>query len=264
MELKELLNDDVCGIIAGLEPLNREVLQGTKLKVISRVGSGLSNVDLESCKELGIKVCSTPNGPTEAVAELTIGALLGMLRMIPQMSSSLHQGKWEKRIGTQLKGKTVAVVGYGRIGRRVAQLLRPFEVKLIVVDPKVEASSLTNERLLLLQDALPLADIITLHTSGEACLIGEVEISRMKPGIFLLNVARGGVISETALAEGVRNGKVAGACLDTFAQEPYRGVLEDLSQIILTPHIGSYTTECRIGMENEAVENFLQAMGSHE
>jgi len=144
LELKELLKDDVCGIIAGLEPFDRDVLKSAKLKVISRVGSGLSNVDLESCEELGIKVCSTPNGPTEAVAELTLGGLLGMLRMIPQMNASLHEGKWEKQIGTQLKGKTVLIVGYGRIGRRVAELLRPFAVKLLIVDPNIEAASLKD------------------------------------------------------------------------------------------------------------------------
>jgi D-3-phosphoglycerate dehydrogenase len=260
LELKNLLRDDVCGIIAGLEPLDRDVLQGTKLKVISRVGSGLSNVDLEAAREFGITVCSTPNGPTEAVAELTLGALLGMLRMIPQMSMSLHQGKWGKRIGTQLQGKTVVVVGYGRIGRRVGELLRPFGVKLIVVDPKVTAAALSDERLMSLPQALPLADIMTLHNSGEACLIGEDEIARMKKGVFLLNVARGGVISETALAEGIRTGKVAGAWVDTFTQEPYQGALQDLPQVTLTPHVGSYTSECRIGMETEAVDNFLSAM----
>ena len=261
VELKELLNDDVCGIIAGLEPLDRDVLQGTRLKVISRVGSGLSNVDLDVAQEFGIKVCSTPNGPTEAVAELTMGALLGMLRMIPQMNSALHQGGWEKRIGLQLQGKTVVIVGYGRIGRRVGELLRSFHVKLIVVDPKIDASSLSDERLMSLQEALPLADIVTLHNSGEACLIGDKEILLMKEGVYLLNVARGGVIAEMALAEGVKAGRVAGAWLDTFAQEPYRGVLENLPQVMLTPHVGSYTKECRVGMETEAVENFLLAMG---
>lgn len=263
-ELKELLTTDVYGLIAGLELLDRDVLQGTKLKVISRVGSGLSNVDLDAAQKLGIKVCSTPNGPTEAVAELTLGALLGLLRMIPQMSEALHQGKWGKRIGTQLQGKTVVLIGYGRIGRRVGELLRPFEVKLIVVDPKVDVSSLNDERLMSLQEALPLADIVTLHSSGEACLIGYKEIARMKPGVFLLNVARGGVISEEALAEGVKKGRVAGAWLDTFAQEPYRGDLEEMSQVILTPHVGSYTIECRSSMENEAVENLICAMAIHE
>jgi D-3-phosphoglycerate dehydrogenase len=262
-ELKDLLSEDVYGIIAGLELLDREVLQGTKLKVISRVGSGLSNVDLKACKDLGIKVCSTPNGPTEAVAELALGALLALLRMIPQMNGALHDGKWEKRIGTQLQGKTVMIVGYGRIGRRVAQLLRPFGVRLIVVDPFVEIHSLTDEKLLTLWEALPFADIITFHNSGEDCLIGEEEIACMKFGVFLLNVARGGIVSEVALVQGVKSGKIAGAWLDTFVQEPYRGELETLPQVILTPHVGSYTRECRIDMETEAVENFLQAMRGH-
>lgn len=264
LELKELLDDDVCGIIAGLEPLDSDVLQRTKLKVISRVGSGFSNIDLESCKKLGIKVCSTPNGPTEAVAELTLGALLGMLRMIPQMNSALHQGKWEKHIGGQLLGKTVAIVGYGRIGRRVAKLLRPFQVKLIVVDPQLNSSSLTNEKLMLFDEALSMADVISFHNSGDTCLITEKEIALMKPGVFLLNVARGGVISEIALADGIKKGKVAGAWLDTFIQEPYRGLLESLPQVILTPHVGSYTTECRISMENKAVENLLEALKPRE
>ncbi|QQR81399.1 MAG: hydroxyacid dehydrogenase [Deltaproteobacteria bacterium] len=263
LELKTLLSEDVCGIIAGLEPLDCEVLKASKLKVISRVGSGLSNVDIDSCNELGIKVCSTPNGPTQAVAELTIGALLSMLRMIPQMNSALHQGKWEKKIGTHLQGKTVLIVGYGRIGRRVAQLLRPFDVKLLIVDLYVKPESLNGERLLSLPEALPLADIITLHNSGESCLIGLPEISLMKAGVFILNVARGGVISEEALVQGIQSGKVIGAWLDTFVQEPYRGILENFSQVILTPHIGSYTSECRINMEAEAVENFLHAIRTH-
>lgn len=259
-ELKELLGSDVCGIIAGLEPLNQQVLQGSNVKVISRVGAGLSNVDLKFCKQSGIKVLATPNGPTEAVAELTIAALLGMLRMIPRMDAALHQGRWGKMIGTQLQGKTVAIVGYGRIGRRVAELLRPFAVTLVVADPQVEISSLTDERLLPLEELLPLADIITFHNSGEACLVGEAEIARMKAGVFLLNVARGGVISERALAEGIKSGKIAGAWLDTFAEEPYRGPLADFPQVILTPHVGSYTAECRSDMENEAVDNLLHAL----
>lgn len=261
-ELKELLTDGVCGIIAGLEPLDRDVLEGTKLKVISRVGAGLSNVDLEACRELGIEVCSTPNGPTEAVAELTVGALLSMLRMIPQMSGALHGGKWDKRIGSQLSGKTVVIVGYGRIGRRVGEMLKPFAVEIIVVDPKVEASSLADERLMSLEEALPLADIVTMHNSGEACLIGKDEIARMKAGVFLLNVARGGVISESALVEGINSGKVAGAWLDTFSKEPYSGALQGMPQVVLTPHVGSYSRECRIGMENEAVSNLLESLNT--
>jgi D-3-phosphoglycerate dehydrogenase len=260
-ELFELLTPDVVGIIAGLEPLDREVLSRSKLKVISRVGSGMSNVDQEAARELGIAVRSTPNGPTEAVAELTLGALLSLLRMVPLMDRALHAGKWDKRIGAQLEGKTVAIVGYGRIGRRVVELLAPFHVRLLVVDPFLEQSSVVSVELLDLHDALPLADIVTLHSSGEACLLGEREFGLLKNGAFLLNVARGGLVDEPALVAALDVGTVAGAWLDTFGTEPYCGPLCGRENVVLTPHVGSYTLECRQGMENEAVDNLLEALG---
>ncbi len=123
-ELLNLLQDDVIGLVAGLESLDHEVLNQSKLKVISRVGSGMSNVDLEAARDLGIAVFSTPYGPTLAVAELTVGIVLNMLRMVPQMDRALHDGRWEKMIGTQLQGKTVAIIGLGRIGCQVAELFK--------------------------------------------------------------------------------------------------------------------------------------------
>ncbi|MFQ6757703.1 MAG: hydroxyacid dehydrogenase [Deltaproteobacteria bacterium] len=260
-ELFDLLTPDVIGIIAGLEPLDREVLSRSKLKVVSRVGSGISNVDLEAAEELGIIVRSTPYGPTEAAAELTLGALLSLLRKIPRMDQALHAGRWEKRIGTQLEGKTVAIIGYGRIGKRVAELLAPFHVRLLVVDPNLEQSAVGAAELMSLDEALPWADIITLHSSGEACLLGEQEFRRMKQGAFLLNVARGGLVAEEALVEALDDGKVAGAWIDTFGMEPYKGPLCGRENVVLTPHVGSYTLECRQGMENEAVENLLAVTG---
>lgn len=260
-ELFDLLTPDVIGIIAGLEPLDREVLSRSKLKVVSRVGSGISNVDLEAAEELGIIVRSTPYGPTEAAAELTLGALLSLLRKIPRMDQALHAGRWEKRIGTQLEGKTVAIIGYGRIGKRVAELLAPFHVRLLIVDPNLEQSAVGAAELMSLEEALPWADIITLHSSGEACLLGEQEFRRMKQGAFLLNVARGGLVAEEALVEALDAGKLAGAWIDTFGMEPYKGPLCGRENVVLTPHVGSYTLECRQGMENEAVENLLAVTG---
>ena len=260
-ELFELLTPDVLGIIAGLEPLDLEVMQHSRLKVVSRVGSGMSNVDQQAAQKLGIAVRSTPNGPTETVAELTIGALLSLLRMIPFMDRALHGGKWDKRIGVQLGGKTVAIVGYGRIGRRVAALLAPFRVRILVVDPFLESGSLAGIELLSLDDALPLANIVTLHCSGEACLLGERELKMMKQGSFLLNVARGGLVDEVALVAALNAGTVAGAWLDTFGIEPYNGPLCGRDNVVLTPHVGSYTLECRQGMENEAVDNLLGVLG---
>lgn len=259
-ELFELLTPDVVGIIAGLEPLDREVFERTALRVVSRVGSGMSNVDLPAAEELGVVVRSTPDGPTQAVAELTLGALLGLMRMVPQMDRALHQGQWEKRIGAQLHGKTVALVGFGRIGRRVADLLQPFTVKLLVVDPFLAELDYPGATLTTLPEALGQADIVTLHSSGEQTLLGAAEFALFKPGAYLLNVARGGLVDEHALIAALDEGKLAGAWLDTYAEEPYNGPLRSRDDVILTPHVGSYTRECRVKMEHDAVTNLLEAL----
>jgi len=256
-ELLDLFDDDTVGLIAGLETLDREVLEKFRIQAISRVGAGLSNVDLEAARDLGIQVFNTPDAPTNAVAELTIGAMLCLLRMISRMDQALHEGKWQKKIGLQLSGKTVAIIGFGRIGRRVSALLSPFDVKILVVDPYVDENTCKGYRKGTLQTALPEADIVTIHSSGHDCIIGEKEFPLVKKGAYLLNVARGGVISEEALAKALEDGTVAGAWLDTFEEEPYKGTLCGYRNVILTPHVGSYTTECRLQMENEAVDNLL-------
>ena len=256
-ELLELLQG-VRGLVAGLEPLDREVLEKSNLEVISRCGSGMSNVDLEAAKELGIEVFSTPHGPTTAVAELTLGALLSLLRMIPIMDRDLHKGNWSKRIGRQLERKTVAIVGFGRIGRRFAELLAPFSTRILVVDPFLRDFT---EKLpvLTLEEALPQADIVTLHSSGESIIIGENEFNLIKSGAFLLNAARGDLIDEDALVKSLEEGKIQGAWIDTFSQEPYSGPLTKFEQVILTPHVGSYSFECRRAMETESVGNLINA-----
>lgn len=256
-ELIELL-PGVIGLIAGLETLDEEVMLKSELKVISRCGSGISNVNLEAAKKLGIKVCNTPYGPTTAVAELTLGVMICMLRLVSQMDKAMHEGKWTKRIGVQLEGKTVAIIGFGRIGRKVASLLKPFRVTLIVVDPDLQGK-VDGVKVLSLNKALTEADIITIHSSGEQQIIGDNEFKCIKDGAFLLNVARGGTINEESLIRALENGKIAGAWLDTFSTEPYTGPLINYPQVILTPHVGSYTLECRRSMEMEAVENLIEA-----
>lgn len=256
-ELLELLRDDVVGIIAGLESLDREVMQKSKLKVISRCGSGMSNVDLDAAKELEIAVFNTPFGPTRAVAELTVGCLISLIRQVQAMDRALHAGKWDKRVGRQLKGMTVLVIGFGRIGRSVAQLLRAFETEIQVCDPWVKADEIPFP-LKNLDGGLPLADVVSLHVSGEDRLLGRQEFDRMKPGAFVLNAARGGVLDEEALRAALDSGRVAGAWLDTFGREPYEGPLTGYDQVILTPHVGSYTHEGRLQMELDAAENLIR------
>jgi D-3-phosphoglycerate dehydrogenase len=257
-ELTTLLNGGAVGLIAGLEPLDREVLQKSRLKVISRCGSGLSNVDLAAARELAIEVCSTPSVPTVAVAELTLAAMLSLLRLLPQMDRDLHEKRWTKKIGHQLEGKTVAIVGFGRIGRRVAALLAPFDAHVLAVDPYLEPAA--DLPLVSLEEALPRADILTLHCSGDFCLLGERELALLKPGAFVLNAARGGLVDEAALLKALGTGRIAGAWLDAFEQEPYDGPLASCPNVLLTPHVGSYTRECRARMEAEAVDNLIAAL----
>ncbi len=257
-EVMRLLSNNVPGLIAGLELLDREVLSNTALKVISRCGSGLSNIDLEAAREFEIKVCSTPDGPTLAVAELTIGMILNLLRSIAQMDNDLHQGKWHKRTGFQLKNKNVAIIGFGRIGQKVASLLQPFHVRIIAVDPFIQ-KSFPSVKFLSLSAALKKADIVIFHCSGSGEILGKKQFSMMKKRVLLLNASRGGVVNEDALCWALDNGVVSGAWLDTFVNEPYTGRLGDYPQVILTPHIGSYTLEGRRQMEIDAVKNFIAA-----
>jgi D-3-phosphoglycerate dehydrogenase len=256
-ELMDLL-PGVKGIIAGLEPLDREVLEMSELKVISRCGSGLSNIDLDVAKELGIIVRSTPLGPTTAVAELTIGCLIVLLRHVIQMNNALHRHEWSKLTGRQLKGMEVAVIGFGNIGQTVGKLLLSFDAKVYAVDPRF-SGIINGVPIIKLDEALSRADVITIHSSGEKCLLGEREFSLMKKGVFLLNGARGELVDEYALKQALDNGWVSGAWLDTFKEEPYSGILCGHERVVLTPHIGSYTLECRRDMEMEAVENLIGA-----
>lgn len=259
-ELHVLLQDDVVGILAGLEPLDRDVMSRSHLKCISRVGAGMTNVDLQAAKDLDISVFNTPDGPTSAVAELVVGALVSLLRWIPQSNLALHNHKWVRKMGGQIEGKTIAIIGFGRIGRRVAELLAPFRAKLVAVDPFLEKSKTLSCPLLSKEEALPQADIITVHTSGDECLFDETAFLRMKRGVLLINVARGNIVSEKALIKALDVGIIAGAWLDTFEKEPYDGPLCNYENVILTPHIGSYTAECRQNMENEAVSNLLNVL----
>lgn len=258
-ELLELLSNGVTGLIAGLEPLDCEVLNKSQLRIISRCGSGMSNVDIETAKKLGIKVFSTPFGPTNAVAELTMASLLSLLRELPQVDRSMHIKKWEKRIGVELRGKNVAIIGFGRIGQRVGNLLLAFGSNVLAIDPAYNDTH-KEIRKMELHEALKISDVVTLHSSDNTVLLGEKEFELMKDNVYILNAARGALIDENALIKYLDIGKVSAAWLDTFSQEPYSGALCDYPQVILTPHIGSYTRECRQVMEMESVENLLRGL----
>jgi D-3-phosphoglycerate dehydrogenase len=260
-EIINLLQDDVIGLIAGLELLDNDVLSGSSLKVISRVGSGISNVDLDSLKKNNIKLYSIPEGPVTSVAELTVGMIINLFKNILPMNQNMHDQKWSRIIGSEVKGKNILIVGFGRIGKKVADILSTFEANILIVDPHISIKDVPEEfKLMHLDHALPIADVTTIHVSGENCLIGNNEFSKMKKGSIVCNASRGGVISESDLIRAVNKGIISAAWVDAFVDEPYYGEMSKFKEIILTPHIGSYTMECRENMEKIAVENLLQEL----
>jgi D-3-phosphoglycerate dehydrogenase len=254
---------DVDGLIAGTEPLSDRVLaQAPRLRVISRVGVGLERIDLAAAERRGVRVFTTPDALTDAVAELTMGAMLTLLRGVHEMNAALHAGLWQKHMGRLLRGKTVGIVGLGRIGKAVALLLEPFGVRRIArdVEPDHEWAAANGVELMSLRKLLGDADIATIHASGRDCLVGAEELALLRPGGFVLNVARGGLVDEVALHAALVSGRLAGCYVDTFEREPYDGPLRDLPNALLTPHVGSYAREARARMELEAVDNLLLAL----
>lgn len=260
-EIVELCKD-ATGIIAGTETLDADVLERlaqSSLKIISRCGAGLDNVNLDAAKNLGIKVFNTPNAPTLAVAELTVGLILGLLRKTSLMDREIRNGVWKKRMGNLLYEKRVGIIGFGRIGKKVAELLKPFGCMIAYTDPfiKDEYSGIKH---LSIEDLLKWVDIVTIHASTKEKLLSEKEMKLLKKGTWLVNVSRGGVVDETILYEYLKNDYLSGAALDVFEEEPYAGPLKELENIIVTPHIGSYAKESRVKMEMEAVENLLKGL----
>ncbi len=254
------------GLIAGLEPLNRKVLQSaSNLKAIARAGIGLNNVDLEAAKELGILVSNTPDGPTDAVAEMCLTVLLALGRQLIPSNNDLHGGRWKKRMGIGLKRIKVLLVGYGRIGRRFGELLRPMGVKILVTDPLATPKNLEHdEHSVTLERGIQEAEVVSLHANGAEIILGQKEFQKMRAGMILLNSARGELLDEGALLQALENGKVAAAWLDAFVQEPYSGQLTEFDQVLLTPHLSTYTRQCRRAMEEEAVRNLLRDLRTNE
>ncbi|MGA2819265.1 MAG: phosphoglycerate dehydrogenase [Anaerolineales bacterium] len=261
--------DEADGVIAGTETLNRAVLgQLPKIQVISRVGVGLENVDLAYAEERGIQVFSTSDGPTQGVAELALGGLLAVSRGVAVSDAAIRRGEWTKPMGHLLQGKTVGLIGLGRIGRAFAVLVRPFAVSLIAFDlvPDLTEAQKLGVQFVGFEEILVQSDVVSLHLSGVAKrpMLGEQEFLRMKPGAVVVNTARGGWLDEKALAQCLRNGHLGGAYLDVFEEEPYRGPLAELPNVVLTPHIGSYAAECRVRMEAEAASHVVAFFGARE
>ncbi|HEY1677123.1 MAG TPA: phosphoglycerate dehydrogenase [Candidatus Sulfotelmatobacter sp.] len=224
-----------------------------QLRVIGRAGVGIDNIDLEAATHKGIAVMNTPGANAVAVAEQTLGMMLAMARHLCRADALMHAGKWEKKSlqGTELRGKTLGIVGLGRIGMEVARRARAFGMELIGHDPFVSASLAKEQgiRLASLDDVYADSDYLTLHvglTPQTNGMINETSIAKMKKGVRLVNCARGELVNEADLANALQNGRVAAAAIDVFAEEPPKNSpLTPLENVILTPHIGGSTSEAQ-------------------
>lgn len=265
-ELRTLIRD-VDGIIAGLDDYSEELLSSAKrLKVISRYGVGLDNVDLEAAKRLGIVVMNTPEVNTDAVADLTFGLLLAVSRKIPQSHQSTKEGRWERLIGRGVYGKGLGIIGLGRIGKAVAKRAKGFEMELIAYDVQRDESfaETLGIKFLPLDELLRLVDFVTLHCDLNVHtkrMIGSRELGLMKKTAYLINTARGELIDEEALYKALKEGKIAGAGLDVYKQEPPLGSpLLSLENTVTTGHIAAYADEAIEEMALASVKNLLSAL----
>lgn len=257
---------DATALVAGVEPYTADTLdQLPRLACISRCGVGTDSIDKEAARERGVEIRNTPQPPVQAVAELTLTFMLGLVRRLPTVDRLTHERRWERVRGNLLADRTVGIVGAGRIGQRVAELVSPFGADRLATDPAEPTAWAEQEGVDLvdLDTLLGASDIVTVHAdvpSDERPLIGRDEIETMPQGSWLINTSRGGVVDEAAMLWGLENEHLAGLALDVYTEEPYDGPLCDHERAILSPHQATLTTETRAAMETGAVENALDAL----
>ena len=259
-ELMSLLTD-VSGVIAGTEIYSSQALESAKnLKVISRVGVGVDNVDLDFCSKHDVEVIATKTDLSFSVAELVISLSLSFLRNIPHHFRDMQNQNWERIMGETINGKTIGVVGLGKIGKRLVELASGFNLTVLACDPyqDMEFSKKYSVKYCTMEELLEYSDIISIHASSEKInhpIISKDELQLMKSTALLINTSRGANIDENALLYALQKKTIGGACLDVFSQEPYEGDFANLDNVILTPHIGGYTSNVRKGLEMESVVN---------
>jgi len=263
-QLVEMVADfDV--IIAGTEPITKKVFKNaTNLKMISRVGIGLDSVDLLAAEDHGIKVSYTPDAPAPAVAELTLGMILTLLRSVHVSNAQMHNGEWERIFGRRLSKSTLGIVGLGRIGSGLLHLLKGFDLpKILVNDIKPEHSFELGGQVDFVskEQIFKEADVISLHvplTRSTKNMICREQLFSMKEDAIVINTSRGGIINEKDLYDVMMEGRLAGAAIDVFDNEPYSGNLSEIERCLLTSHMGSMSIDCRTRMEIEATEEALR------
>jgi D-3-phosphoglycerate dehydrogenase len=257
---------DVEGIIAGTEQYSKDILNHAKnLKVISRVGVGIDNIDLDFCQETNVTVLSTKTDLSYSVAELVISQILSFYRNIPSHHKDLRENIWKRKMGETISGKKLGIIGLGKIGKRLVEITSGFNLELLACDLKrdLDFAKKYSIEYCDMDHLLTNAEIITIHANSENSdkpLISSDQISLMNANTLLINTSRGNNVDEFALLEALKNNSIAGACLDVFESEPYKGELTSLENVIITPHIGGYTSNVRKDLEMEAVENLRKSL----
>ncbi len=243
-------------VIASTERYDAATLdRAPDLRLIARTGIGLDNVDLDAARARGVAVSWTPEAPSDSAAELTVGLLLGLARHIGAADRLVRAGRWERKVGVLLRTRTIGLLGLGRIGGRVARLLRPFGCRLLAtdIDPAVAARAADlGVTLVPFAELLPAVDALSVHvplTPTTRGVIDAAALSRLRPGALLVNTSRGEVLDEPALLQALEAGHLGGAALDVFCDEPYHGPLAARDDVLLTCHMGSCSDEGRRAME---------------
>jgi D-3-phosphoglycerate dehydrogenase len=268
-EMVKIIGDYDALVVRSETKVDRKVIEaGKRLKVVARAGIGIDNIDLEAATSAGIAVVNAPTGNTVAAAEHTIALMLAMSRNIPSAHQSLKAGEWtrSKFIGIEVRDKTLGICGLGRVGSEVAQRAQAFDMRLVGFDPFVapDYARRIGVELMPLNELLAESDFVTLHTpltDGTRHMIGKKEIAIIKPNARLINVARGELVDEEALLEGLNSGRLAGVALDVFSQEPpASGPLLDHPKVVVTPHLGASTAEAQRDVAIEAAEQVLAVL----
>lgn len=263
-DLKKLIFD-FDGLIAGTENISKEIIDlAPKLKIIARVGVGTDGVNLNYAKEKNIKVTYTPDAPGPAIAELTIGFMYSLLRSTHIANLKIRQGKWNRSIGRSFSDMTIGVIGAGRVGSRVIDLISKIGCKKLLVSDIYHNESLKEKygfEWASKEKVFSDSDIITFHvplTADARGMVKKNELLSMKKDAFIVNTARGGIIDEDDLYNVMQSGHIAGVAIDVFNEEPYTGPLINIDRCLLTPHIGSASRECRAKMELESVQEIIR------
>ena len=271
-ELLEIIPQFDALIVRSASKVTADILErGTNLKIIGRAGVGVDNIDIQAATERGIIVINSPDGNTIAATEHTFAMMLAVSRNIPQANQSMHGGKWDRKkfIGVELRNKTLAIIGLGKIGAGVAKRAQSFDMNVIAYDPFVseERAKSLGVRLANLDELFKSADFITVHmplTNSTRNMISILQMRTMKPTVRLINCARGGIINENDLATALKENLIAGAAIDVFENEPLAedSPLRNLPNIILTPHLGASTVEAQIGVSVDVAKGIIDALNN--